>query len=164
MSVNWNRFDFSLVCCGVLEAVLFIFIVTSHTENVYVRTLQDVLRPMRLLRLLRAVHTIEQLREILYTLLKALPSLGAIVSLMLLAFFIYGLLGVQIFHQVIHGEFINEDVNFESLPRAMLTLLACATGESWNGVMQECDWFRRCGQLQNGDLHGHERDCTKVCS
>jgi hypothetical protein len=26
---------------------------------------------------------------------------------------------------------------------------------SWNGVMQECDWFRRCGRLQNGDLIPH---------
>ena len=92
---------------------------------------------MRILRLLRVVHFIPALRNLLHTLLQSLPSLAAVVSLMALVFFIYGLLGVQLFYNVSHGEFINENVNFESLGVAMLTLLAAATGESWNGMMHD---------------------------
>lgn len=51
---------------------------------------------------------------------------------------------------MVHGEFLNDQYNFGSLGTAMLTLLAAATGESWNGIMHDLmvrpngtDWLTR---------------------
>ena len=55
----------------------------------------------------------------------------------MLFLFIYALLGVQLFYSVAHGEFVNSDYNFETVPQAMITLLSSATGESWNGIMHD---------------------------
>ena len=134
-SFTWNRFDFSLVLAGLLEVIIYA-IFTSAVDSV-MQTVGTILRLARLLRLLKVVQAIPALRSLLHTLVQSLPSLGAITCLMVLAFFIYGLLGVQLFYRVVRGEFINENVNFESLPVAMLSLLAACTGESWNGIMHD---------------------------
>ena len=134
----WNRFDFSLVVAGLFE-VLFLAVALGSSGHRLpgIETLLTICRLTRLLRLMKVVHAIPPLRNLLHTLVQSLPSLGAISSLMVLVFFVYGLLGVQLFYNVAHGEFINENVNFETLPVAMLTLLAAATGESWNGMMHD---------------------------
>jgi len=95
------------------------------------------LRLARLLRLVRVVQSIDALRSLMLTLVGALPSLGSVISLMFLFLFIYALLGVQLFHDVVHGEYLNDDYNFKSVPSAMITLLSSATGESWNGIMHD---------------------------
>lgn len=137
-SIGWNRFDFSLVVAGLFE-VLFLAVALGSSGHRLpgIETLLTICRLTRLLRLMKVVHAIPPLRNLLHTLVQSLPSLGAISSLMVLVFFVYGLLGVQLFYNVAHGEFINENVNFETLPVAMLTLLAAATGESWNGMMHD---------------------------
>jgi hypothetical protein len=35
------------------------------------------------------------------------------------------------------GEFLNENVNFESFYTSIITLWRACTGESWNGIMHE---------------------------
>lgn len=135
-SFAWNRFDFALVLCGLVEVVIFAVQKSLDTPE-GLATVATLVRLTRLLRLVRVVQAIPPLRNLLHTLVQSLPSLGAVVSLMVLVFFVYALLGVQLFHKVIHGEFINENVNFESFPIAMLTLLIASTGESWNGMMHD---------------------------
>jgi len=71
------------------------------------------------------------------TLVYILPSLGNIGSLIFLLFFIYAVLGMNLFSGVMYREEINENVNFRSFGGALMVLMRCATGEDWNLIMSE---------------------------
>ena len=52
-------------------------------------------------------------------------------------FFIYAVMGVQLFAYVKLGDALNDQANFQNFWGAMLMLMRSATGENWNGVMYE---------------------------
>ena len=94
-SFSWNRLDFVLVVAGVAEIVFHVLAATSGASQVLAAA-ESAMRLLRLLRLLRVVQALPALRHLLHGLITSLPSLGSIAGLMVLAFFIYGLLGVQV--------------------------------------------------------------------
>jgi len=67
----------------------------------------------------------------------SLPSILNILSLLLLVFFIYSILGVFILHTVKSGEVLDEYTNFNNFGMAMMTLLRIATGEDWHLIMHD---------------------------
>ena len=67
----------------------------------------------------------------------SLPSLINVGSLLLLLYFIYGVVGTELFSDVEFGDFLNEHANFKTFYISLLTLFRCSTGESWNGVMHD---------------------------
>ena len=70
-------------------------------------------------------------------LIMSLPALANILSIFLIVLLVYSLLGMQLFANVRHGEFINEDANFCTFSVACITMFRCATGEDWNGLMHD---------------------------
>ena len=76
-------------------------------------------------------------KRLLATIIISAPSLGNVGLLLLLLMYIYSILGVELFANVAHGEFINSDANFEGFGSALLTLARCITGESYNGIMHD---------------------------
>lgn len=84
------------------------------------------------------------MRVILDTLVYILPSLANIGSMICLLIFIYSVLGMYIFAEVMYrdasaggiGE-LRDYANFRQFGSAMLLLFRCATGESWNLIMHE---------------------------
>ena len=58
-------------------------------------------------------------------------------TLIVLLFFIYALLGLQLFSGVMLKSLLDEKNNFRSFPRAMVVLMRYATGEDWNVYMYE---------------------------
>ena len=42
-----------------------------------------------------------------------------------------------LFAGIVDGENLNENANFCSFPKAVLTMFRCATGEDWNGIMHD---------------------------
>ena len=79
----------------------------------------------------------------------ALPTMLNVGGLLLLLFFIFGVLGMHLFGRVKRGEFLNEHANFESFGSSLLLVFRMATGESWNGVMNECRQTNDCSDTEN---------------
>eukprot|EP00854_Cymbomonas_tetramitiformis_P007131 gene7131-8506_t len=94
------------------------------------------IRMVRLTRILRLVRT-SPMKKLVMALVQALPGILQTGMLLLLVLFIYSMLGILMFKDVVHGEFLNRHVNFSNFSTAMFLLFRCATGESYNGIMFE---------------------------
>ena len=88
----------------------------------------SVLRLARIFRALRLVTTVPRLQLIVNSMIKSIPSMFYVGILLMLVFYIYGVMGVHLF-----GE--NDPLHFGSLPIAMLTLFRIVTLEEWTAIM-----------------------------
>lgn len=59
----------------------------------------------------------------------------SVTSLLLLFFYIYSVLGVQLFYGIKINFPLDQQVNFQTVGRSMLTLMRVSTGENWQQVM-----------------------------
>ena len=113
---NWNRFDFAIVL-GTNAGLLVYWIVGQNYS-----TVATIVRIFRIGRLFRLINGAETINQLFNTLILTLPGLGNIGALLFLLFFIYSVMGVQLFATVQYYEALNEHANFRSFWRAMLTL------------------------------------------
>uniref|UniRef100_H2YSX6 Voltage-dependent L-type calcium channel subunit alpha n=1 Tax=Ciona savignyi TaxID=51511 RepID=H2YSX6_CIOSA len=138
ISDPWNIFDF-LVVIGSIVDILLSKIDTSFSINFF--------RLFRVLRLVKLLSRGEGIRTLLWTFIKSFQALPYVALLIVLLFFIYAVIGMQVFGKVktIDGEQINRNNNFQTFIQSVLLLFRCATGESWQEVMlaaasgKECD-------------------------
>jgi hypothetical protein len=84
------------------------------------------------------------LRTLLQTLVFSLPALVNVGSVLFLFMFIFAILGMSLFGNTRHGEYLNLHANFDSFPSALLLLIRITTGESWNGIMRDCMRNTKC--------------------
>ncbi|MCH9671651.1 MAG: ion transporter [Gammaproteobacteria bacterium] len=110
---GWNVFDFLIVAVSLIPA-------TGEFAT--------VARLLRLLRVMRLVSTIPELRLIVTTLVRSIPSMGHVVILMSLLFYVYGISGYHLFHDV-------DPTHWRSLGISLLTLFRIVTLEDWTDVM-----------------------------
>ena len=97
-----------------------------------------VLRVFRIARLFKLMSRIKSLMDLVITISTAIPTLVNVGSVLFLAYFIFAVLGMHLFGTVKRGEFLNEHANFETFARSLLTAFRMSTGESWNGIMHDC--------------------------
>ena len=97
-----------------------------------------VLRVFRMARLFRLMRRIKTLMDLVVTIMTAVPTLVNVGSVLFLVYFIFAVLGMHLFGKVKRGEFLNEHANFETFPGSLLTIFRMSTGESWNGIMHDC--------------------------
>ncbi len=105
----WNVFDLMIILISVVPAA------SSFT----------VFRAFRILRTLRLVKNVPKLRFIIESLLKAIPSIGWIVALLLMIFYVFAVLGTNLY-----GSQFPEW--FGTLGKSMFTLFQIMTLESWS--------------------------------
>ena len=129
----WNRFDLALVCLSVLQLTLILIKRALPVKGYILR----VFRVFRVMRILRLVKSAKDVRILLETVWYSLPHIANIGAFLCLLFFIYAILGVNLFAKVRRGKYLNKHANYESFPRALLLLIRMVTGENWNGVMHE---------------------------
>lgn len=122
---RWNCFDF-LVAAVTITGLFFDEKVVAVTP----------LRLARLFHFLRLLKNVEKLRQLFNTLVVSIPSIANIGGLILLIFFIYAILGVQLFCFLPENGELTNDLNFRSFGNACLLLFRFATGENWNGFMR----------------------------
>ena len=84
------------------------------------------------------MNRIKSLMDLVVTISTAIPTLVNVGSVLFLAYFIFAVLGMHLFGTVKRGEFLNEHANFETFARSLLTTFRMSTGESWNGIMHDC--------------------------
>lgn len=85
------------------------------------------------------VKTSEGLRTLLKTLYMSIGNILNTAALLALLIFTFTVAGMSLFGEVPEGEFINENVNFKSFYLSLMTLWRASTGESWNGIMHDCN-------------------------
>jgi hypothetical protein len=97
-----------------------------------------ILRVLRVSRIFRLVEKYEGLKALISTLMFSLPSIFSVFALLAILLFIFAILGVYLFRDVISGEIINIDdggyMGFSNFGIAMLMLLRLTTGEDWSNV------------------------------
>merc|ERR1711871_944264 len=66
-----------------------------------------------------------------------LPSLWNVGAIVCLLFYMFSILGVQLFATIHFADAYEARANFRNFPTAFLTLVRCSTGENWNGMMYD---------------------------
>ncbi|XP_070712582.1 voltage-dependent T-type calcium channel subunit alpha-1H-like [Pempheris klunzingeri] len=97
---TWNRLDFFIVLVGMLEYSL-----DGHNVSL------SAIRTVRVLRPLRAINRVPSMRILVTLLLDTLPMLGNVLALCFFVFFIFGIVGVQLWAGLLRNRcFMGEDV------------------------------------------------------
>ncbi|PNI80169.1 CACNA1D isoform 18, partial [Pan troglodytes] len=83
------------------------------------------------------VFTVEMVLKVIAFKPKALPYVALLIAML---FFIYAVIGMQMFGKVAmrDNNQINRNNNFQTFPQAVLLLFRCATGEAWQEIMLAC--------------------------
>jgi voltage-gated sodium channel len=105
----WSLFDTFVVGIALIPA--------SETFS--------VLRALRVLRVLRIASAVPRMRRVISALLDSLPGLGSVVSILLLVFYVAGVMATKLF-----GESFPHW--FGSVPRSLYSLFQIMTLESWS--------------------------------
>uniref|UniRef100_A0A8C9W7H5 Voltage-dependent L-type calcium channel subunit alpha n=1 Tax=Scleropages formosus TaxID=113540 RepID=A0A8C9W7H5_SCLFO len=116
-------------------------------------------RLFRVMRLVKLLSRGEGIRTLLWTFIKSFQALPYVALLIVMLFFIYAVIGMQMFGKIAlrDNSQINRNNNFQTFPQAVLLLFRCATGEAWQEIMLACAPMRPC---ENGSEEGPaSEDC-----
>uniref|UniRef100_A0A8C9T7A2 Voltage-dependent T-type calcium channel subunit alpha-1H n=1 Tax=Scleropages formosus TaxID=113540 RepID=A0A8C9T7A2_SCLFO len=102
---TWNRLDFFIVMAGMMEYSL-----DGHNVSL------SAIRTVRVLRPLRAINRVPSMRILVTLLLDTLPMLGNVLLLCFFVFFIFGIVGVQLWAGLLRNRCFLED-SLKSVPR-----------------------------------------------
>ncbi|MEP4196397.1 MAG: ion transporter [Aliishimia sp.] len=106
---SWNIFDLFVVGVGLLP----------QTANL------SALRGLRVIRALRLLSVIPQMRAVVQALLDALPGMGAVIVMISIVFYVFGVMAT-----IMYGD--NFDEWFGTLGRSLYSLFQIMTLESWS--------------------------------
>lgn len=130
--LGWNRFDFTIVM-GITAG--FVLRLVIEDQNL-VATISSLVSLMRIGRLVRLVRHVKELCTPFNTIIAVIPSILNVGALLLLLFFIYASVGVELYAMIgFHGDGLSEQSNFRSISNAMQCLMKFSTGEAWNSFM-----------------------------
>uniref|UniRef100_A0A8C3PC77 Voltage-dependent L-type calcium channel subunit alpha n=1 Tax=Chrysemys picta bellii TaxID=8478 RepID=A0A8C3PC77_CHRPI len=139
----WNTFDALIVVGSVVD----IAITEVNVSNNYsARISITFFRLFRVMRLVKLLSRGEGIRTLLWTFIKSFQALPYVALLIAMLFFIYAVIGMQVFGKVAmrDNNQINRNNNFQTFPQAVLLLFRCATGEAWQEIMLACLPGKRC--------------------
>ncbi|XP_074055287.1 voltage-dependent L-type calcium channel subunit alpha-1D isoform X8 [Macrotis lagotis] len=155
----WNTFD-SLIVIGSIVDVALSEADPTESENNPVpvptaapgnseesnRISITFFRLFRVMRLVKLLSRGEGIRTLLWTFIKSFQALPYVALLIAMLFFIYAVIGMQMFGKVAmkDNNQINRNNNFQTFPQAVLLLFRCATGEAWQEIMLACLPGKRC--------------------
>ncbi|KAG5449456.1 Voltage-dependent calcium channel type A subunit alpha-1 [Clonorchis sinensis] len=137
---RWNTFDFITVVGSITDVLVSELQDSSFLSLGFLR----LFRAARLIKLIRQGYTI---RILLWTFIQSFKALPYVCLLLLMLFFIYAVVGMQVFGQIAINDAegqITSYNNFHSFVCAVLLLFRCATGESWQEVMLGCTDGQEC--------------------
>ena len=106
---GWNVFDFVIVGIALAPAAGPL----------------AILRSLRILRVLRLLSTIKRLRMLVESLMHSLPGIGWTAALLLMMFYIFGVMGTELFGDAFPDW-------FGTLGASIYTLFQIMTLESWS--------------------------------
>ncbi|OCT94594.1 voltage-dependent L-type calcium channel subunit alpha-1S [Xenopus laevis] len=160
----WNVFDFLIVIGSIIDVILSEIdtpdpVVTPGSEDTS-RISITFFRLFRVLRLVKLLSRGEGVRTLLWTFIKSFQALPYVALLIVMLFFIYAVIGMQVFGKIamVDGTQINRNNNFQTFPQAVLVLFRCATGEAWQEILLACSYGKLCDP-KSDFLPGEEYTC-----
>ncbi|XP_076862628.1 voltage-dependent L-type calcium channel subunit alpha-1C isoform X6 [Brachyhypopomus gauderio] len=141
----WNVFDFLIVIGSIIDVILSEINGQQNTED-NARISITFFRLFRVMRLVKLLSRGEGIRTLLWTFIKSFQALPYVALLIVMLFFIYAVIGMQVFGKIAlrDNSQINRNNNFQTFPQAVLLLFRCATGEAWQEIMLACTPNRPC--------------------
>ncbi|XDV51346.1 hypothetical protein PO909_020233 [Leuciscus waleckii] len=149
----WNTFDALIVVGSVVDIAITEVKPTEapqvdesgNTED-SARFSITFFRLFRVMRLVKLLSRGEGIRTLLWTFIKSFQALPYVALLIAMLFFIYAVIGMQVFGKVamVDHTQINRNNNFQTFPQAVLLLFRCATGEAWQEIMLACMTGKLC--------------------
>ncbi|KAJ8778554.1 hypothetical protein J1605_013523 [Eschrichtius robustus] len=117
-------------------------------------------RLFRVMRLIKLLSRAEGVRTLLWTFIKSFQALPYVALLIVMLFFIYAVIGMQMLGKIalVDGTQINRNNNFQTFPQAVLLLFRCATGEAWQEILLACSYGQLCDP-ESDYAPGEERTC-----
>ncbi|XP_049342220.1 voltage-dependent L-type calcium channel subunit alpha-1D isoform X3 [Astyanax mexicanus] len=170
----WNVFDALVVIGSVVdiilsqvdaegrawtEAPIIVAVEPGNTED-SARISITFFRLFRVMRLVKLLSRGEGIRTLLWTFIKSFQALPYVALLIAMLFFIYAVIGMQVFGKIamVDGTSINRNNNFQTFPQAVLLLFRCATGEAWQEIMLACLPGKLCDSESDYNP-GEEKTC-----
>ncbi|NWV35321.1 CAC1S protein, partial [Grantiella picta] len=171
----WNVFDFLIVIGSIIDVILSeIDTILAPSGGLYClgggcdgtdpddngRVSITFFRLFRVMRLVKLLSRGEGVRTLLWTFIKSFQALPYVALLIVMLFFIYAVIGMQMFGKIamVDGTQINRNNNFQTFPQAVLLLFRCATGEAWQEILLDCSYGRRCDP-ESDYAEGEEYTC-----
>ncbi|XP_067392332.1 voltage-dependent L-type calcium channel subunit alpha-1C isoform X9 [Emydura macquarii macquarii] len=138
----WNTFDALIVVGSIVD--IAITEVNNAEENSRISI--TFFRLFRVMRLVKLLSRGEGIRTLLWTFIKSFQALPYVALLIVMLFFIYAVIGMQVFGKIALNDTteINRNNNFQTFPQAVLLLFRCATGEAWQEIMLACLPDKKC--------------------
>uniref|UniRef100_A0A665T9Y1 Voltage-dependent L-type calcium channel subunit alpha n=1 Tax=Echeneis naucrates TaxID=173247 RepID=A0A665T9Y1_ECHNA len=143
----WNTFDALIVVGSVVDIAITEVNPTEAPQVDEMGNTEDsarisitFFRLFRVMRLVKLLSRGEGIRTLLWTFIKSFQALPYVALLIAMLFFIYAVIGMQVFGKIamVDGTHINRNNNFQTFPQAVLLLFRCATGEAWQEIMLAC--------------------------
>ncbi|XP_028178504.1 muscle calcium channel subunit alpha-1-like isoform X1 [Ostrinia furnacalis] len=145
----WNTTDFILVVGSIIDIVVtqvnenkppvFFDELSSTKKKLDEGTLLKYITFFRLFRAMRLIKLLsrgERIRTLLWTFIKSFQALPYVALLIVLLFFIYAVVGMQLFGKIeLDNEVITRHNNFQTFGSALMVLFRSATGEAWQEIM-----------------------------
>ncbi|XP_064327865.1 voltage-dependent L-type calcium channel subunit alpha-1S-like isoform X2 [Phalacrocorax carbo] len=171
----WNVFDFLIVIGSIIDVILSeIDTVLASSGGLYClsggcdgidaddnsRVSITFFRLFRVMRLVKLLSRGEGVRTLLWTFIKSFQALPYVALLIVMLFFIYAVIGMQMFGKIamVDGTQINRNNNFQTFPQAVLLLFRCATGEAWQEILLDCSYGKLCNP-ESDFAEGEEYTC-----
>uniref|UniRef100_A0A3Q2C7F0 Voltage-dependent L-type calcium channel subunit alpha n=1 Tax=Cyprinodon variegatus TaxID=28743 RepID=A0A3Q2C7F0_CYPVA len=157
----WNTFDALIVVGSVVDiAITEINVFPCPNTEDSARISITFFRLFRVMRLVKLLSRGEGIRTLLWTFIKSFQALPYVALLIAMLFFIYAVIGMQVFGKIamVDGTQINRNNNFQTFPQAVLMLFRCATGEAWQEIMLACLPGKLCDSESDYNP-GEERTC-----
>uniref|UniRef100_A0A4W6C3L2 Voltage-dependent L-type calcium channel subunit alpha n=1 Tax=Lates calcarifer TaxID=8187 RepID=A0A4W6C3L2_LATCA len=152
----WNTFDALIVVGSVVDIAITEINNTEDSARISI----TFFRLFRVMRLVKLLSRGEGIRTLLWTFIKSFQALPYVALLIAMLFFIYAVIGMQVFGKIamVDGTQINRNNNFQTFPQAVLMLFRCATGEAWQEIMLACLPGKLCDSESDYNP-GEERTC-----
>ncbi|XP_038594763.1 voltage-dependent L-type calcium channel subunit alpha-1C isoform X8 [Micropterus salmoides] len=153
----WNVFDFLIVIGSIIDVILSE--INNSEENARISI--TFFRLFRVMRLVKLLSRGEGIRTLLWTFIKSFQALPYVALLIVMLFFIYAVIGMQMFGKIAlqDNTQINRNNNFQTFPQAVLLLFRCATGEAWQEIMLACSPKRPCEKGSTNENNTSSEDC-----
>ncbi|XP_059359002.1 voltage-dependent L-type calcium channel subunit alpha-1D isoform X4 [Carassius carassius] len=152
----WNTFDALIVVGSIVDIAITEINNTEGSARISI----TFFRLFRVMRLVKLLSRGEGIRTLLWTFIKSFQALPYVALLIAMLFFIYGVIGMQVFGKIamVDGTSINRNNNFQTFPQAVLLLFRCATGEAWQQIMLACLPGKQCDSESEYNP-GEEKTC-----
>uniref|UniRef100_A0A8C3J2Y5 Voltage-dependent L-type calcium channel subunit alpha n=1 Tax=Chrysemys picta bellii TaxID=8478 RepID=A0A8C3J2Y5_CHRPI len=149
----WNTFDALIVVGSIVDIAITEVNPAEHTQCSSSMNAEEnsrisitFFRLFRVMRLVKLLSRGEGIRTLLWTFIKSFQALPYVALLIVMLFFIYAVIGMQVFGKIALNDtsYINRNNNFQTFPQAVLLLFRCATGEGWQDIMLDCLPDKKC--------------------